>query len=161
YFAGWADKIYGNSAEIGASDMRFQGYTRKEPIGVAALITSWNAPMIGNAMKLAPALAAGCTCILKPSEEAPLAPLALCRPAVEAGVPPGVVNVIPGIGSTAGAALASHPGVDKLSFTGSTAIGKQIVAAASGNLKKLSLELGGKSPMIVLRDADLVSAIPA
>ncbi|QKT08795.1 aldehyde dehydrogenase family protein [Gordonia sp. X0973] len=161
YFAGWADKVYGVSAEIGPAEMRFQGFTRKEPVGVAALITSWNAPMIGNAMKLAPALAAGCVTILKPSEEAPLSTLALGALALQAGVPAGVVNVLPGLGSVVGAALTAHDGVDKVSFTGSTAVGKQIVQAAAGNLKKLSLELGGKSPMIVLPDADIDAAVPA
>ncbi|WP_440712457.1 aldehyde dehydrogenase family protein [Gordonia sp. FQ] len=161
YFAGWADKIYGVSAEIGPAEMRFQGFTRKEPVGVAALITSWNAPMIGNAMKLGPALAAGCTTVLKPSEEAPLTTLALGALALRAGVPAGVVNVLPGVGSEVGAALTAHDDVDKVSFTGSTVVGKRIVEAAAGNLKKLSLELGGKSPMIVLPDADLEAAIPA
>ncbi|MFT4199250.1 aldehyde dehydrogenase family protein [Gordonia sp. (in: high G+C Gram-positive bacteria)] len=161
YFAGWADKVYGVSAEIGPAQMRFQGFTRKEPVGVAALITSWNAPMIGNAMKLAPALAAGCTTVLKPSEEAPLSTLALGGLALAAGIPAGVVNVVPGSGPVVGAALTAHADVDKVSFTGSTAVGKQIVQAAAGNLKKLSLELGGKSPMIVLPDADIEAAVPA
>ncbi|MFT3660737.1 MAG: aldehyde dehydrogenase family protein [Gordonia sp. (in: high G+C Gram-positive bacteria)] len=161
YFAGWADKVYGVSAEIGPAEMRFQGFTRKEPVGVAALITSWNAPMIGNAMKLGPALAAGCVTILKPSEEASLTTLALGGLALKAGVPAGVVNVLTGVGGVVGAALTGHDGVDKVSFTGSTAVGRQIVEAAAGNLKKLSLELGGKSPMIVLPDADLEAALPA
>ncbi|MFD6062807.1 aldehyde dehydrogenase family protein [Rhodococcus wratislaviensis] len=112
-------------------------------------------------MKLGPALAAGCTCILKPSEEAPLTTLALGQLALVAGIPAGVVNVLPGLGRSVGAALTAHPDVDKVSFTGSTFVGKQIVEAAAGNLKKLSLELGGKSPMIVLPDADLDKAIPA
>ena len=161
YYAGWADKVYGVSIETGPSDMRFQGYTRREPVGVAGLITSWNAPMIGAAMKLAPALAAGCCVVLKPSEEASLSGLALGAMASDAGIPDGVVNVIVGAGPDIGNHLVAHPDVDKVSFTGSTAVGKKIVHAAAGNLKKLSLELGGKSPMIVLPDADLEAAIPA
>ncbi|ALJ18402.1 aldehyde dehydrogenase family protein [Microbacterium sp. No. 7] len=161
YYAGFADKLYGDSIEIGTSQLRYQGFTRKEPVGVAALITSWNAPMLGNAMKLPAALAAGCTCVLKPSEEAPLTTIALGRLALEAGIPAGVVNVVPGLGGVAGAALAAHRDVDKVSFTGSIGVGKKILDAAGGNLKKVCLELGGKSPMVVLPDADLDTAIPA
>ncbi|MDH6286406.1 aldehyde dehydrogenase family protein [Rhodococcus opacus] len=160
YFAGWADKVEGKSVEIGPADMRFQGYTRKEAVGVAALIVPWNAPIVAIAQKLAPALAAGCSCVLKPSEEASLTALAVGRLVLDAGLPPGVVNVVTGFGPRVGAPLAAHPGVDKVSFTGSTQVGRQIVQAAAGNLKKVSLELGGKSAMIVLPDADLDTVIP-
>ncbi|GEM31252.1 aldehyde dehydrogenase [Nocardia neocaledoniensis NBRC 108232] len=159
YFAGWADKIHGRTADIGPAEMRFQGHTYKEPVGVAGLIVSWNAPMVGMAMKVPAALAAGCACVLKPSENASLTALALGRLLLRAGVPDGVVNVVTG-GGTAGAALVAHDDVDKISFTGSTAVGRKIVQAAAGNLKKLSLELGGKSPVIVLSDADLDQVIP-
>ncbi len=157
YYAGWADKIQGTTVEIGTAERRMQGATYREPVGVVAMIVPWNAPLIAMSMKLAPALAAGCTCVLKPSEEAPLTTLAMGRILLEAGVPPGVVNIVTGFGAT-GAAMAEHPGVDKISFTGSTAVGRKIVAAATGNLKKVSLELGGKSPVIVLPDADLAAA---
>ncbi|MGV9790556.1 aldehyde dehydrogenase family protein [Streptomyces sp. NPDC003435] len=159
YYAGWADKIHGQSVELGPGERRLQGITHKEPVGVAGLIVSWNAPLIGVSMKLAPALAAGCTCVVKPSEEASLSVLALVGLLQEAGVPEGVVNVVTGHGPV-GAALAAHDDVDKVSFTGSTAVGKKIVQAAAGNLKKLSLELGGKSPVVVLPDADLDAVIP-
>ncbi|WP_435222938.1 aldehyde dehydrogenase family protein [Streptomyces sp. Tue6028] len=159
YYAGWADKIHGRNVEIGPGERRFQGITLKEPVGVAGLIVSWNAPLIGVSMKLAPALAAGCACVVKPSEQASLTVLAMGRVLLEAGVPEGVVNVVTGHGRV-GAALAAHDDVDKVSFTGSTAVGKKIVQAAAGNLKKLSLELGGKSPVIVLPDADLDQVIP-
>ncbi|MET7287026.1 aldehyde dehydrogenase family protein [Streptomyces sp. NPDC005573] len=159
YYAGWADKIRGQAVEIGPGARRLQGITLKEPVGVAGLIVSWNAPLIGISMKLAPALAAGCACVVKPSEEASLTVLALARLLLEAGVPEGVVNVVTGHGPV-GAALAAHDDVDKVSFTGSTAVGKKIVEAAAGNLKKLSLELGGKSPVIVLPDAELDQVIP-
>ncbi|MHB9848791.1 aldehyde dehydrogenase family protein [Streptomyces krungchingensis] len=158
YYAGWADKIHGRNVEIGPGERRFQGITLKEPVGVAGLIVSWNAPLIGVSMKLAPALAAGCACVVKPSEQASLTVLAMGRVLLEAGVPEGVVNVVTGHGRV-GAALAAHDDVDKVSFTGSTAVGKEIVEAAAGNLKKLSLELGGKSPVIVLPDADLDQVI--
>jgi acyl-CoA reductase-like NAD-dependent aldehyde dehydrogenase len=157
YYAGWADKIQGATVDIGTAERRLQGATYREPVGVVAMIVPWNAPLIAMSMKLAPALAAGCTCVLKPSEEAPLSALALGRILLEAGVPAGVVNILTGFGAT-GAAMAEHPGVDKISFTGSTEVGRKIVAAATGNLKKVSLELGGKSPVIVLPDADLAAA---
>ncbi|GEM29583.1 aldehyde dehydrogenase [Nocardia neocaledoniensis NBRC 108232] len=157
YFAGWADKIQGTTVDLGTAERRLQGATYREPVGVVAMIVPWNAPLIAMSMKLAPALAAGCTCVLKPSEEAPLSALALGRILLEAGVPAGVINIVTGFGET-GAAMAEHPGVDKISFTGSTEVGRKIVAAATGNLKKVSLELGGKSPVIVLPDADLAAA---
>ncbi|MEV6257890.1 aldehyde dehydrogenase family protein [Nocardia sp. NPDC051911] len=157
YYAGWADKIYGSTTDIGPSDRRMHGATYKEPVGVVAMIVPWNAPLIAMSMKLAPALAAGCTCVLKPSEEAPLSALVLGGILLDAGVPPGVVNVVTGFAAT-GAALAEHRDVDKISFTGSTAVGRKIVVAATGNLKKVSLELGGKSPVIVAPDADIAAA---
>lgn len=151
YFAGWATKIYGRTASL--SRPALHAYTLKEPAGVAGLIIPWNFPLMMAAWKLAPALAAGCACVLKPAEETPLTALMLAELADEAGVPPGVVNVVTGLGEAAGGALTAHPGVDKISFTGSTEVGKLIVKAAAGNLKKLSLELGGKSPTIIFPDA--------
>ena len=135
-------------------------YTLREPVGVAGLIVPWNVPLSTAILKLAPALAAGCTVVLKPSEETPLSVLALGQMICDAGLPPGVVNIVNGHGAEAGAALAAHPGVDKISFTGSTATGRKIVKAALGNLKKVSLELGGKSPVVVMPDADLALAVP-
>ncbi|HXA35620.1 MAG TPA: aldehyde dehydrogenase family protein, partial [Steroidobacteraceae bacterium] len=135
-------------------------YTLKEPVGVVGAITPWNAPLVMHAMKLAPALAAGCTVVLKPAEDTPLTALRLGELMLEAGIPEGVVNIVTGEGSTAGDALARHPSVDKIAFTGSVATGKKIVDAARGNLKRVSLELGGKSPVIILKDADLAAAIP-
>jgi phenylacetaldehyde dehydrogenase len=135
-------------------------YTLREPVGVAGLIVPWNVPLSTAILKLAPALAAGCAVVIKPSEETPLSLLLLGRLILEAGFPDGVVNIVPGLGATAGAALAEHHGVDKISFTGSTATGRKIVQAALGNLKKVSLELGGKSPVVVMDDADLALAVP-
>jgi phenylacetaldehyde dehydrogenase len=160
YYAGWADKIAGRSSEAVNGGRRFHTYTRREPVGVAALIVPWNAPLGMAAWKLAPALAAGCTCILKPAEETPLTALLLAEILVEAGVPDGVVNVLTGFGHVVGAGLSEHADVDKIAFTGSTEVGKIIARAATGNLKKVSLELGGKSPVIVFDDADLERAIP-
>jgi phenylacetaldehyde dehydrogenase len=160
YYAGWADKIHGRTVDLGPADRRIQGYTLREAVGVAGLITPWNAPLSMAAKKLAPALAAGCSCVLKPAEETPLTSLWLGQLMVEAGVPAGVVNIVTGVGERAGAALAEHRDVDTVSFTGSTEVGRLIVRAATGNMKKLSLELGGKSPVIVFGDADLEAAIP-
>ncbi|MFE5708204.1 aldehyde dehydrogenase family protein [Rhodococcus koreensis] len=160
YYAGWADKIHGRTIDIGPTERRVQGYTLREPMGVAALIVPWNAPMISASKKLAPALASGCSCILKPANESPLTALWLGQLMQEAGVPNGVVNIVTGSGAIVGDALASHPDVDTVSFTGSTEVGRSIVNAATGNMKKLSLELGGKSPVIVMPDADLETAIP-
>ncbi|RZF66015.1 aldehyde dehydrogenase family protein [Sphingomonas populi] len=134
-------------------------YTLREPVGVAGQIVPWNVPLSTAILKLAPALAAGCTVVMKPSEETPLSALALGQMILDAGFPDGVVNIVNGLGADAGAALAEHPGVDKISFTGSTATGRRIVQAALGNLKKVSLELGGKSPVVVMPDADLEIAI--
>jgi aldehyde dehydrogenase (NAD+) len=132
----------------------------KEPVGVVGAIIPWNGPLGASVWKIGPALATGCTVILKPAEEAPLTPLRLGELILEAGVPPGVVNIVPGFGETAGAALAAHAGVDKIAFTGSHLTGQKIIAASAGNLKRVSLELGGKSPDIVFADADLENAVP-
>src|ERR1700690_1413141 len=160
YYAGWATKIEGNTIPFsGAPQGKFFAYTSREPIGVVGQIIPWNFPLLMAAWKLAPALAAGCTIVLKPAEQTPLTALRLGELVQEAGFPDGVVNIIPGYGETAGAALAAHDDVDKVAFTGSTEVGKLIVHAAAGNLKKVSLELGGKSPNVVFKDADLDSAI--
>jgi len=160
YYAGLADKIDGRSSLISSGSRRFHAYTAREPVGVVGLIVPWNSPLLMAVWKLAPALAAGCTCVLKPAEETPLTAIVLTQLLHELGLPPGVVNTVTGIGVEAGAALADHHRVDKISFTGSTEVGRQIVEASKGNLKKVSLELGGKSPVIVLDDADLDLAIP-
>ena len=162
YMAGWATKIEGNTIPIssGGGKAQFLAYTVREPVGVVGQIIPWNFPLLMAAWKLGPALATGCTIVLKPAEQTPLTALRLGELIQEAGIPDGVVNIVPGYGETAGAALAAHPDVDKVAFTGSTEVGKLIVQAAAGNLKKVSLELGGKSPNIVLQDADLDSAIP-
>lgn len=159
YFAGWATKIYGSTADFSSPAMEVHAYTRREPAGVAALIIPWNSPFSFACSKLAVCLAAGCTAVLKPAEETPLGALLLARFAMQAGVPPGVVNVVTG-GRATGAALASHPDVDKVAFTGSTETGRAIVLAAAANFKKLTLELGGKSPVLVFDDADLSQAVP-
>ena len=157
YMAGWATKIEGNTIPISAGTKRTQylAYTRREPVGVVGQIIPWNFPLLMAAWKLGPALATGCTVVLKPAEQTPLSALLLAELIAEAGFPEGVVNVVPGYGETAGAALAAHPDVDKVAFTGSTEVGKLIVQAAAGNLKKVSLELGGKSPNIIFDDADM------
>jgi phenylacetaldehyde dehydrogenase len=162
YMAGWATKIEGNSINISvpfAPGANFHAYTLREPIGVVGQIIPWNFPLLMAAWKLGPALAAGNCVVLKPAEQTPLSALRLAELIAEAGVPDGVVNVVTGFGETAGAALAAHDGVDKVAFTGSTEVGKLIVQAAVGNLKKLTLELGGKSPNIVFSDADPEGAI--
>jgi phenylacetaldehyde dehydrogenase len=157
YMAGWATKIEGNTINISvptAPGANFHSYTLREPVGVVGQIIPWNFPLLMAAWKLGPALTTGNCVILKPAEQTPLSALRLAELIQEAGVPDGVVNVIPGYGETAGARLAAHPGVDKVAFTGSTEVGRLIVQAAAGNLKKVSLELGGKSPNIVFDDAD-------
>jgi phenylacetaldehyde dehydrogenase len=159
YMGGWATKLTGSSIPLSFPG-EFLSYTVREPVGVVAQIIPWNFPLLMAAWKLAPALAAGCTLVLKAAEQTPLSALRLAELVLEAGFPPGVVNIISGFGETAGAALAAHPAVDKVAFTGSTEVGKLIVKAAAGNLKKVTLELGGKSPAIVLPDADLDRAIP-
>src|SRR6202008_1716751 len=161
YMAGWATKIEGNTIPISVPytpGARYLSYTLREPVGVVAQIIPWNFPLLMAAWKLGPALAAGCTIILKPAEQTPLSALRLGELICEAGFPNGVVNIVTGYGETAGAALAAHPDVDKVAFTGSTEVGKLIVQAAAGNLKRVSLELGGKSPAIVFPDADLEHA---
>ena len=163
YYAGAAWRIEGTTTTPPhhvAAVAEALTYTVREPVGVAGLIVPWNVPLSTAVLKLAPALAAGCTVVVKPSEETPLSMLLLARLAAEAGFPDGVINVINGRGRTAGAALAAHEGVDKISFTGSTATGRAVVHAAAGNLKKVSLELGGKSPVVVMPDADLALAVP-
>jgi len=155
YMAGWATKIEGSTIPIAGP---FLAYTRREPIGVVGQIIPWNFPLLMAAWKLGPALATGCTIVLKPAEQTPLSALRLGELALEAGLPPGVLNIVTGFGETAGAALAAHPDVDKIAFTGSTEVGKLIVQAAAGNLKKVTLELGGKSPNIVFDDADVNKA---
>jgi acyl-CoA reductase-like NAD-dependent aldehyde dehydrogenase len=157
YFAGWATKLEGNTIPVGIPNMFT--YTLREPVGVVGQIIPWNFPLQMAAWKLAPALACGNTVVLKPAEQTPLTALYLGQLFKEAGFPDGVVNIVPGFGETAGAALAAHPGVDKVAFTGSTAVGRKIVEASAGNLKRITLELGGKSPNIVLPDADIKAAI--
>ena len=157
YMAGWATKIEGQTIGISVPYMpgaSFHSYTLREPVGVVGQVIPWNFPLLMAAWKLAPALATGCTVVLKPAEQTSLTAIRLAELIAEAGVPDGVVNVVTGFGPTAGAALAAHPDVDKVAFTGSTEVGKLIVQAAVGNLKKVSLELGGKSPNIVFDDAD-------
>src|SRR5271169_4960962 len=162
YMAGWATKIEGNTIPISVPytpGAKYLAYTQREPVGVAGQIIPWSFPLLMAAWKLGPALACGCTVILKPAEQTPLSALRLGELIMEAGFPEGVVNIVPGYGETAGAALAAHDLVDKIAFTGSTEVGKLIVHAATGNLKKVSLELGGKSPNVVFKDADLDTAI--
>ncbi len=161
YMAGWPTKIEGNTIPVSAvvTGGEFLGMTLKEPVGVVGQIIPWNFPLLMAAWKLGPVLAAGCTVVLKPAEQTPLSALRLGELMMEAGVPDGVVNIVTGFGDT-GAALAAHEDVDKVAFTGSTEVGKLIVEAATGNLKKVSLELGGKSPNVVFKDADMDLAIP-
>ena len=161
YAAGWATKIDGNTKTLSvpyAPGAKFHAYTRKEPVGVCGQIIPWNFPLLMAAWKIAPALVTGNTVILKPAEQTPLTALYLVHLLEEAGVPAGVVNIVTGFGE-AGAALAAHDGVDKVAFTGSTEVGKLIVGAARGNLKKVTLELGGKAPNIIFNDADIESAV--
>src|SRR6201998_12237 len=157
YMAGWATKLEGSTIPIAGP---FLAYTRREPVGVVGQIIPWNFPLLMAAWKLGPALATGCTVILNPAEQTPLSALRLGELAQEAGLPAGVLNIVTGFGETAGAALAAHPDVDKIAFTGSTEVGRLIVQAAAGNLKKVSLELGGKAPGMVFDDADVDTAIP-
>jgi phenylacetaldehyde dehydrogenase len=158
YMAGWATKISGTTLPLSAG-YDFHSYTTREPIGVVAQIIPWNFPLLMAAWKLAPALACGCTIVLKLAEQTPLSGLRLAQLIDEAGFPPGVVNVLTGYGEGAGAPLAKHELVDKVAFTGSTEVGKLIVKAAAGNLKKVTLELGGKSPALVFPDADIPHAV--
>ena len=156
YFAGVADKLEGR--QIPTPNPDYLVYTRREPVGVVAAITPWNSPLLLLTWKLAPALAAGCTVVVKPSEHSPAATLELARLIGEAGFPGGVVNVVTGVSRELGAALAGHPGVDKVAFTGSTATGRAVAHAAAENLNRVTLELGGKSPQVVFADADLDAA---
>ena len=164
YYAGWPSKILGHTVpgdlQPGARHQPLT-YTRREPVGVVGQIVPWNYPLAMTAMKLGPALATGCTVVLKPDEKTPLSALFLAELVRKSGIPPGVINIVPGTGERAGAALSAHPDVDKIAFTGSTDVGRKILQAASGNLKRVSLELGGKSPFIVFPDADLEQAIGA
>ena len=168
YYSGWCTKLTGSTSDVSLPDERpdsaigkaFHAYTVHEPIGVVGAIIPWNFPLIMAAAKLAPALAAGCTIVLKPADETPFSALRLGELILEAGFPEGVVNIVPGVGNVVGAALASHPDVNKIAFTGSTATGKAIAQAATGNMKKVGLELGGKSPFIICADADIDAAIP-
>jgi phenylacetaldehyde dehydrogenase len=161
YMAGWATKIHGQTIPISSAGGEYLSFTLREPIGVVGQIIPWNFPLLMAAWKLGPALAAGCTIVLKPAEQTPLTALRLGELVQEAGFPAGVVNIVTGLGETAGAALAAHPDVDKVAFTGSTEVGRLIVQAAGrSNLKKVTLELGGKSPNVVFADADLEAAIP-
>lgn len=157
YYAGWADKIEGETVPVRGD---YFTYTRHEPVGVVGQIIPWNFPLVLQAWKWGPALAAGCTVVLKPAEQTPLSALRVGELAMEAGFPPGVINIIPGYGETAGAAIAEHMDVDKVAFTGSTEVGKLIQQAAGrSNLKRVTLELGGKSPNIVFADAELDAAV--
>jgi phenylacetaldehyde dehydrogenase len=159
YMAGWATKITGTTIPISFPG-EYLSFTLREPVGVVGQIIPWNFPLLMAAWKLAPALATGCTVVLKVAEQTPLSGLRLGELIAEAGIPNGVVNVLAGYGETAGAALAAHPHVDKVAFTGSTEVGKLIVQAAAGNLKQVTPELGGKSPVVVLDDADVDAVIP-
>lgn len=156
YFAGWATKIEGETIPVPG---RMFNYTLREPIGVCGQIIPWNFPLLMAAWKLAPALAAGNTVVLKPAEQTPVGAMELGKLIEEAGFPEGVVNIVPGYGETAGAALASHPGIDKVAFTGSTEVGKRIARSAAENLTRVSLELGGKAPNIVFADSDIDQAV--
>jgi acyl-CoA reductase-like NAD-dependent aldehyde dehydrogenase len=157
YFAGWATKLEGETIPVSAG--AYLNYTVREPLGVVGLIIPWNYPLMLAAWKLAPALACGNTCLLKPAEQTPLTSIWLGQLLLEAGLPPGTVNILTGFGETAGAAITEHPGVAGVAFTGSTAVGREIVRASAGNLKRTALELGGKSPNVVFADADIDAAV--
>ncbi|WMD23179.1 aldehyde dehydrogenase family protein [Achromobacter seleniivolatilans] len=162
YMAGWATKITGDTLSLSIPfppGVQYSAYTLAQPVGVVGAIIPWNFPLLMAIWKIAPALAAGCTVVLKPAEETPLTAIRLAELVLEAGFPPGVVNVITGRGETAGAALVAHPGIDKIAFTGSTEVGKLIGRAAMDDMKRVSLELGGKSPVIVLDDCDVDRAV--
>jgi aldehyde dehydrogenase (NAD+) len=159
YYAGWTTKIHGETLPNSGPGSYFT-YTVNQPVGVVASIIPWNGPFMMAVQKLVPVLATGCTTVLKPAEDASMSSLRLGELICELDLPPGVVNIVTGLGSTVGAALASHPDVDKVAFTGSTATGQRIIRAAAGNLKRVSLELGGKSPDVIFADADLGKAVP-
>jgi aldehyde dehydrogenase (NAD+) len=157
YYAGWADKIHGQVIPISGP---FMCYTKEEPVGVVAQIIPWNYPLLMQAWKLGPALAAGCTIVMKPAEQTPLSALRFGELIMEAGFPEGVINILPGHGSIAGKALTEHSGVDKIAFTGSTEVGYEIMRNShKNNLKRITLELGGKSANIIMDDADLDLAV--
>jgi acyl-CoA reductase-like NAD-dependent aldehyde dehydrogenase len=156
YYAGWADKLTGETVPV---EGPYFTYTLREPVGVVGAIVPWNFPLNLASWKVAPAIAAGCTVVLKPAEETPLTALVLAELLHEAGLPAGALNVIPGYGPTAGAALVRHPGVDKIAFTGSTDVGRIIMREAADTLKRVTLELGGKSPNVIFADADLKAAV--
>ncbi len=158
YYAGWATKIEGETFPVSIPGQRLLTYTMREPVGVVGQIIPWNFPLLMAAWKLGAALACGNTVVLKPAEQTPLSALRLGELLEEAGIPPGVVNIVTGYGETAGAAIAAHPDIDKVAFTGSTEVGHEVMRAAAGNLKRVSLELGGKSPNIIFADADLEQA---
>lgn len=159
YMGGWATKLLGNTIPLSGGHDLF-AYTTREPVGVVGQIIPWNFPLLMAAWKLGPALATGCTVVMKPAEQTPLSALRLAQLIVEAGFPPGVVNMVTGFGEAAGGPLAEHELVDKIAFTGSTEVGKIITRTATGNLKRVSLELGGKSPVVVFPDADMSRTIP-
>jgi acyl-CoA reductase-like NAD-dependent aldehyde dehydrogenase len=165
YYAGWCSKINGVAYDVKTDGIAtdafvdMHAYTLKEPYGVVGLIFPWNGPIFNASAKLAPALAAGCSVLVKPAEETPLSALLLDQLIHEAGVPEGVANLLTGYGHTAGAAISAHPDVEKVAFTGSTEVGKEIVKASAGNLKKVTLELGGKSPVLIFDDADMDKAL--
>ncbi|WP_298399850.1 aldehyde dehydrogenase family protein [Sphingobium sp.] len=161
YYAGQAVSIRGDIIPNSIASGDFISYAAKEPVGVVAAIIAWNSPLTATILKLGPILAAGCTAVVKPSEEACLSPLRFAELIAEAGFPAGVVNVVTGLGSTVGAALSLHQDVDKLAFTGSTATGQKLIQASAGNIKRLALELGGKSAHIVFSDADMDAALNA
>jgi acyl-CoA reductase-like NAD-dependent aldehyde dehydrogenase len=157
YHAGWATKLHGATIDLSMPG-EWHAYTLREPVGVVGQIVPWNFPFVMGVAKIAPALAVGCTVVLKPAEQTPLSTVRLGELIAEAGFPPGVVNIITGFGATAGRALVAHPGVNKIAFTGSTQTGKEILRACAGNLKRVTLELGGKSPVIIFPDAALDAA---
>ena len=161
YFAGWPSKLEGSVIPLDDERSLYHTYTQRQPIGVVGQIIPWNFPLLMAAWKLAPALAAGCTVVLKPAELTPYTALRLGELIEEAGFPAGVVNIVTGYGAEAGQAIVNHPGIDKIAFTGSTAVGKAIMASAATTLKRVTLELGGKSPTIIMPDADLATAVPA
>jgi len=156
YFAGWADKIQGATIPVTGSAL---AYTLREPVGVVAAIVPWNFPLLLAAWKVAPALACGNTVVLKPASQTPLTALVLGEIALDVGFPPGVLNVVTGPGASVGQAIVEHPGIDKIAFTGDTSTGKGVMRGAAGTLKQITLELGGKSPNVVLADADLDAAV--
>jgi len=160
YMAGWCTKIYGKTLPISGDGRQYHAYTLRQPVGVVGAIVPWNYPLPMASWKIASALAAGCTVVLKPSEVTSLTTLRLAELMLEAGVPPGALNIVTGVGEVAGEALITHPDVDKIAFTGSTPVGKHILRSSANDLRRVSLELGGKSPTIIMPDADLDKAIP-